>query len=200
MELAVGRASRLIIIACDALKQVWRKQNPEIVALWWDVERAVKWAIERPGSVHMIARCKIWRTPGWLVIELPSGRRLLYAQPEVRKTIEYDEETDEIKERRIIRYMAAKNKQWRRDRTYGGKIVENITQAIANDILRASMLRADAAGYRQILHVHDEQVTEGPVGFYSLDDFLALMEEPLPWSEGLPLKATGYVATRYRKD
>ena len=93
-----------------------------------------------------------------------------------------------------------KNKQWRRDRTYGGKIVENITQAIANDVLRASMLRADAAGYQQILHVHDEQVTEGPVGFYSLDDFLALMEEPLPWSEGLPLKATGDVATRYRKD
>ncbi len=189
-----------VYIACDALKQVYRKANSEIVALWWEVERAVKWAIERPGSVHMVARCTIWRTPGWLVIQLPSGRRLLYAQPEVRKTIEYDEDKEEIQERRVIRYMAAKNKQWRRDRTYGGKIVENITQAIANDVLRASLLRADAAGYQQILHVHDEQITEGPIGFYDLKDFLALMEEPLPWSEGLPLKAAGYVATRYKKE
>lgn len=189
-----------VFIACDALKQVWRKQNPEIVALWWDVERAVKWAIERPGSVHVIARCKIWRTPGWLVIELPSGRRLLYAQPEVRKTIEYDEEKEDIRERQVIRYMAAKNKQWRRDRTYGGKIVENITQAIANDVLRATLLRADAEGYPLVLHVHDEPVAEAPIGLFDLEDFLALMEEPLPWSEGLPLKAAGYVATRYRKE
>ncbi len=189
-----------VFIACDALKQVWRKANPEIVQMWWDVERAVRWAIERPGSVHHVARCKIWRTPAWLVIQLPSGRRLLYAQPEVRGTVEIDEETGEPKERKIIRYMAAKNKQWHWDRTYGGKIVENITQAIANDILRASMLRADAEGYPQVLHVHDEQVAEVPVGLYDIKDFLALMEEPLPWAEGLPLKAAGYAATRYRKD
>ncbi len=189
-----------VYIACDALKQVYRKANPEIVALWWDVERTVKWAIERPGSVHVIAKCKIWRTPAWLVIELPSGRRLLYAQPEVKNTVEYDDEKEEYNERKIIRYMAAKARQWRRDRTYGGKIVENITQAIANDILRAAMLRADKAGYQQVLHVHDEMVAEGPTGLYSLTDFLNLMQEPLPWASGLPLKAAGYVATRYRKD
>jgi DNA polymerase len=189
-----------VYIACDALKQVWRRQNPEIVQLWWDMERAVKWAIERPGSVHHIGRCKIWRTPAWLVIELPSTRRLLYAQPQVRNSIEYDEETGEIEERPVIRYMAAKNKQWHRERTYGGKIVENITQAIANDILRASLLRADAEGYPQVLHVHDEQVAETPIGLFDLDDFLRLMEVRLPWFDGLPLKAAGYVSTRYKKD
>lgn len=189
-----------VYIACDALKQVYRRANPKIVQTWWDIERACRWAIDRPGSVHHVARCKIWRTPAWLIIELPSTRRLLYASPEVKITVEYDEETEEITKRGTIRYMAAKNKQWRRDRTYGGKIVENITQAIANDILRASMLRARAAGYDQVLHVHDEQVAEMPAGLFDLDDFLRLMEEPLWWSEGLPMKAAGYVSTRYKKD
>jgi DNA polymerase len=187
-------------IACDALKQVWRKQNPEIVQMWWNVERAVKWAIERPGSVQHVARCKIWRTPAWLIIELPSGRRLLYAQPEIKKAVEYDEEEGVINERTVIRYMAATAKQWRRERTYGGKLVENITQAIANDVLRAAMLRANAAGYPLILHVHDEMVAEVPAGICDLQSFLDLMQEPLPWSDGLPLKAAGYTGLRYKKD
>lgn len=189
-----------VYIACDALKQVYRRANPEIVQMWWDTERACRWAIERPGSVHHVARCKIWRTPAWLIIELPSTRRLLYASPDVRATVEYDEETEEIKKRSTIHYMASKAKQWRRDRTYGGKIVENITQAIANDVLRASILRARAAGYPQVLHVHDEQVAETPEGFFDLDPFLRLMETPLWWSDGLPLKAAGYVSKRYKKD
>lgn len=189
-----------VYIACDALKQVYRKANPKIVQMWWDVERACKWAIERPGSVHHIARCKIWRTPAWLIIELPSGRRLLYASPDVRSTVEYDEETEEIKKRTTIHYMASKAKQWRRDRTYGGKIVENITQAIANDVLRAFLLRARAEGYPIVLHVHDEGVAETPIGLFDHDEFLRLMEVPLWWADGLPLKAAGYVSTRYRKD
>jgi len=189
-----------VYIACDALKQVYRKANSEIVQMWWDVERAVKWAIERRGSVHHVARCKIWCTTAWLVIELPSGRRLLYAQPEVKRYVEYDEEKGQINERKVIRYMAAKAKQWRMDRTYGGKIAENITQAIANDVLRAAMLRVDAEGYQQVLHVHDEIVAEGLIGLFDINAFLALMEEPLPWAPDLPLKAAGYVATRYRKE
>lgn len=189
-----------VYIACDALKQVWRKANPEIVEMWWATQRAIKWAIERPGSVHHVARCKIWRTAAWLIIELPSGRRILYAQPKCGKTIEYDEETGEITERTSISYMAAKNKQWQRERSYGGKFVENITQAIANDILRAFLLRARDEGYPIILHVHDEGVAETPIGLFTLDAFLRLMEQPLWWAEGLPLKAAGYVAQRYKKD
>tara|TARA_R100001143_G_C3360997_1_gene135682 strand:- start:13858 stop:15948 length:2091 start_codon:yes stop_codon:yes gene_type:complete len=189
-----------VYIACDALKQVWRKANPEIVQTWWDLERACKWAIDRPGSVHYVAKCKIWATPGWLIIELPSGRRLLYAQPQISHTVEYDEDTGDVKKRSSISYMAASAKQWRRIRTYSGKLLENVIQAIANDVLRASMLRADAAGYPQILHVHDEQVAEVPAGLFDFNDFLELMQEPLPWAPDLPLKAAGYVAQRYRKD
>jgi DNA polymerase len=189
-----------VYIACDALKQIYRTANPKITQLWWDVERAIRWAIERRGSVHFVARCKIWSTKGWLIIELPSDRRLMYANPDTKVNIEYDDETEEIKKRVTLRYMAAKNKQWMRERSYGGKFVENFTQAIANDVLRASMLRARAAGYPQILHIHDEQVVEAPIGVFDLDDFLRLMECQLWWSEGLPLKAAGFVGPRYKKD
>ncbi len=189
-----------VYIACDALKQIYRKSNPKITQLWWDTERAIRWAIERPGSVHFVARCKIWRTKAWLIIELPSGRRLMYASPDTRVSVEYDDETEDIKSRVTIRYMAAKNKQWMRERSYGGKFVENITQAIANDILRAAMLAAKAEGYPLIMHIHDEEIAEVPVGLFDLNDFLRLMERQLWWSKGLPLKAAGFVGPRYKKD
>jgi DNA polymerase len=189
-----------VYIGCDIAKQLYRQASPNITQMWWDVERACRWAIERPGSVHQVAKCTIWRTPKWLIIELPSGRRLMYATPTVKNVVEYDEETEEIKSRPSIRYMAAKNKQWHKERTYGGKIIENITQGIANDVLRTFLLRARADGWPLILHVHDEGVAETPIGLFSLDDFLTLMERPLWWADGLPLKAAGYVSQRYRKD
>ncbi len=189
-----------VYIACDALKQIYRKANPKIAQLWWDLERAIRWAIERPGSVQFMARCKIWCTPGWLIVELPSTRRLMYANPRLSVNVEYDDETEEIRKRISISYMAAKNKQWMRERSYGGKFVENFTQAIANDILRAGLLAAKAEGYPIILHVHDEEIAEAPIGTFELDDFLRLMERQLWWSEGLPLKAAGFVGPRYKKD
>ncbi|KKL87796.1 hypothetical protein LCGC14_1931060, partial [marine sediment metagenome] len=149
--------------------------------------------------VHYVGNCKIWRTPGFLIIELPSTRRLLYAEPRVKQVVEYDEETEEITARSSIRYKASKKKQWWTDRTYGGKIVENYTQAIANDVLRAFILRCRANGWPIVLHVHDEGVMEVPIGFFSLDDFIEEMEKPLWWTDGLPMKAAGYVSTRYRK-
>lgn len=189
-----------VYIGCDIAKQIYRRANPKIMQLWWDTERACRWAIERPGSVHYVGRCKIWRTPTFLIIELPSGRRLLYSEPRVTQTVEYDEETEEIKSRSSIRFKASKKKQWWSDRTYGGKIVENYTQAIANDVLRAFILRCRANGWPLVLHVHDEGVMETPIGFFSLDDFIEEMEKPLWWADGLPMKAAGYVSTRYRKD
>ncbi len=197
-----GEDSRLepdVYIGCDIAKQIYRKTNPKIMQLWWDTERACRWAIERPGSVHYVGKCKIWRTPGFLIIELPSTRRLLYAEPRIKQTVEYDEETEEITARSSIRYKASKKKQWWTDRTYGGKVVENYTQAIANDVLRAFLLRCRANGWPIVLHVHDEGVMEVPIGFFSLDDFIEEMEKPLWWTDGLPMKAAGYVSTRYRK-
>lgn len=189
-----------IYMGCDAAKQLYRRTNGAIAQLWWDVERACKWAIERPGSVQYAGRCKIWRSSAYLILELPSGRRLLYAQPKLRTTVEYDEDTEDMKKRVSISYMHSANGRWQRTYTYGGKLVENITQAIANDILRAALLRARADGWPVIMHVHDEIVTETPIGLFSLEDLNQLMERPLWWTEGLPIKAAGYIAERYRKD
>lgn len=189
-------------IALDCLKQVWRRANPAIVQLWWDVEKAVKNAIKNPGSAFSAGRCKMWCTGAWLVIELPSGRRLMYAQPKVKVVVEVDETDDEleIKTREQISYLSARGKQWRRERTYSGKIVENIDQAISNDILRAGLMRAAKIGLHPVLHVHDEIVTEEPKGTRCLNELVKAMTDPLPWSAGLPLKVSGYAADRYRKE
>jgi len=189
-----------VYIGCDIAKQMYRQANENIRTMWWDLQRKVHWAIENPGSVHNVARCTIWSTGTWLIIELPSKRRLFYAQPKVGKVVDYDPETEELEERSTISFMTASAKQWRRERTYGGKLAENITQAIANDVLRAALLAADDEGWPIILHVHDELVAETPEGLFGIDDLLELMERPLWWSEGLPLKAAGYTAKRYKKD
>lgn len=189
-------------IALDCLKQVWRRQNPAIVQLWWDVERAVKQAIANPGSAFSVGRCTIWSTGKWLIIELPSKRRLMYAQPKVKVVVEVDETDDEleVKTREQISYLSAKGKQWRSERTYAGKIVENIDQAISNDVLRAGLVRSVKTGLHPVLHVHDEIVTEERIGAYCLNDLVKAMTDPLSWSAGLPLKVSGYVANRYRKE
>lgn len=189
-----------VFIACDALKQVWRKQHPAITELWWMLERAIKSVIRNPGTIWNVARCKIWNTGKWLIIELPSERRLLYANPQVKIIYEHDEETDEPIARDSISYMNANVKQWRRERSYGGKFAENITQAVANDVLRASLLQCRREGWSTILHVHDEIINEELYGTRSLADLSELMTRELPWSKGLPLAAAGYVSNRYKKD
>jgi len=189
-----------VFIACDSLKQIWRRQHPATTQLWWDVERAVKMALRNPGSLYQVARCKIWYAGAWLIIELPSGRRLLYAKPQIKIVFEEDEETGEEKARDYISYMAANAKQWRRERSYGGKFVENIDQAIGNDFLRASLVELKRLGWHTVLHVHDDIANEEPKGERTLDELIEVMNRELPWSKGMPLAAAGYVSPRYRKD
>jgi DNA polymerase len=109
--------------------------------------------------------------------------------------------------------MDQTTKQWKRIESYGGKFVENIVQAIARDVLAVSMARLDKAGYEIVLHVHDEVAVEiedfnlsdnpdaGEVGNdHTLEDIEGIMGEPIPWAEGLPLRAEGYLSEYYKKD
>ena len=84
--------------------------------------------------------------------------------------------------------------------TWGGKLVENIVQAIARDCLALAMLRLDAAGYKIVMHVHDEIVCEMPIGNGSLADVIDIMCQPIDWADGLLLAADGYESSFYRKD
>ncbi len=172
------------------LVDAWRQSNPRITALWWDVDSAVKGAIRKrcETETHGIRfRCG----SGLLIITLPSGRELVYVKPRLsRNAFGRDEVSYE---------GIGTQKKWLRLESYGPKFVENIVQATARDILAEAMRRLETAGYRIVMHVHDEVVIEAPEGT-DLERICTVMGAQPPWAEGLLLRADGYVCDFYRKD
>ena len=174
------------------LVKMWRNANKAIVSYWDVVNDAAIAAVEgTPTSTqHGI---KFFTDKNVLFIELPSKRRLSYIAPKlipnkfggVSLTYEGMDQT---------------TKQWGKQDTYGGKLVENIVQAIARDCLAESMIRLSDAGYNIVMHVHDETVSEMPYGKGSLAEINEIMGRPIPWAKGLPLKADSYETTYYKKD
>ncbi|PAD57555.1 hypothetical protein CHH92_24700, partial [Bacillus sonorensis] len=97
-------------------------------------------------------------------------------------------------------YEGSENGKWTRLNTYGGKLTENIVQAVARDCLAVALKRLDAAGYRTVMHIHDEAVLDTEEGAGSLEHVEKVMGEPIPWAKGLPLTADGFVTHYYKKD
>lgn len=174
-------------LVLDSLKQLWRNAHPAIVALWANVEKAAKDAIQ--GKPSTVRGMYFERKGGWLRIKLPSGRWLSYPSPRV--------------DGKEISYMGTcpYSRKWKRLKTFGGKLVENIVQAIARDVLADNMAAVENSGYEIILSVHDELLTETPdtpdYNAQALSDLIATV--PL-WAKGMPLAAAGFEAYRYRKD
>lgn len=181
----------------DPIKDAWRMANPCIVALWSKVNKAAKHVIEKRTSYKLILKytsLTFSYERGFLFITLPSGRRLSY----------YGAKVEQGPKGARITYWGVDQmrKTWVKMDTYGGKLVENITQAVARDCLFDSMLRIDKAGIDIVLHVHDEVVAECDAD--RGDETLATMESimavsPL-WAKDLPLRGDGYVTVIYRKD
>ena len=180
-----------VYVACEVLKAAWRDAHTATEGLWGAAEEAVKNAIANPGSPFPIGEhCKARVDGTWLRIRLPSGRVLCYLQPKV-------DDKGQITYSGVSPYT----RQWTRVKTYGGKLVENITQAAARDVLAANMQRIEDAGYEILLSVHDELITETPdTDEYSSDELARLMSINPTWAEGLPLAAAGFECHRYRKD
>jgi DNA polymerase len=177
-------------IACEFLKASWRAAHPATVALWTDVENGVRMAVAKPGEVVRVRQLAIRKDGAWLRIRLPSGRYLCYLQPEVR-------ESGDITYMGVDQYT----RQWKRIKTYGGKLVENIVQAWARDVLAYHMSTVEETGYAIVLTVHDELITETPDSdLYNADDLASEMTQPIPWAPGAPLAAAGFETYRYRKD
>jgi DNA polymerase len=178
-------------VACEALVLMWRAAHPNTQALWEAADDAVRQAIARPGETFTIGEHLRARVDGaWLRLRLPSGRYLCYTQPEVS-------EKGEISYMGVDQYT----RQWKRVKTYGGKLIENCTQAFARDIMAANMQPIEDVGYEIVLSVHDELLTETP----DTDDFnheglSALLSAVPPWAAGIPLAAAGFETYRYRKD
>lgn len=175
------------------LVKMWRNANRKIVQLWNDCESAAIEAVESGKAVSIQFGITFQVQHGILFIKLPSGRRLSYLRPKL---------TPNRFGGMSIRYegMNQTTKQWGFQDTYGGKLVENIVQAIARDCLADAMIRVDRAGYNIVMHVHDELVLEMPIGTGSTEEIDQIMSQPIPWAKGLPLKADSYETSYYRKD
>ncbi|WP_290100544.1 DNA polymerase [uncultured Muribaculum sp.] len=180
----------------DTVRQ-WRDANPKIVRLWAVVEKAAFTAIKTGNTVTIHRGITVGFRWGMLLITLPSGRTICY--PRAKVSIEYNDGWRGDHE--IIEYegLNQTTKKWETLRTYGGKLVENIVQATARDILGIVMLRARRADLPIVFHVHDEIIAETPIN-RPLADVEALFSEPIEWCRDLPLKGAGYSTPYYLKD
>lgn len=176
----------------------WRSANKRIVDLWFALENAVIDVMRtgQPVGVRglIVARESEYRSQqDFLTIQLPSRRKLYYAKPFLK-------DNDFGKEALHYWGVDQKTKKWGVMSTYGGRLVENVTQAIARDCLAESLMRLEAVGYATVFHVHDEIVADVDPHFSSLDDMTQIMSEEISWAKGLPLKAAGFEAEFYMKD
>lgn len=183
-----------------SIVDAWRNQSPAIVALWARIDKLSKRALRSPGTTHQYSEGTeqnlIFEYDRQvLTIQLPSGRKLFYYHPTFSKN-KWDRES--IK----YRGMDQTTKQWSWVDTYGGKLTENIVQAIARDLLAFSMLNLDEHQYDIVMHVHDESICEVPKD--KAEGYLAMMCDIMSirpdWAQELPLVADGYLTPFYKKD
>lgn len=172
------------------LVDAWRLSNPHITKFWWGVDRAASTCV-RERTVTETHGIRFYYQSGMMFVGLPSGRRLSYVKPKMGMN-RFGNES-------VTYEGVGEQKKWLRLESYGPKFVENIAQATARDILAEAMLRLNAAGYRIVMHVHDEVVIEAPPDT-SLEDICSIMGQTPTWASGLLLRADGYVCDYYKKD
>lgn len=185
----------------DEVKDIvtrWRETNSRIRDLWYAMDKAAVQVITQGGGVLVnnvvVAREFDYQYgKDYMTITLPSGRKLYYNSPEIGENRWGNAS---------ISYMGMEQtkKKWTRIETYGGKLVENVVQAIARDCLALTIERLADAGYPVIFHIHDEVVIECDADKASLEDVVRIMSEPIPWALGLPLGAEGWIGKFFKKD
>ncbi len=173
------------------LVDAWRAANPNIVAFWNAMDRAARKVIRKQEAAR-VGKVTLYWQDDKMLMRLPSGRNLCYQSPHFTM--------NRFGSDAIGYYAPNSTGQMVEQETFGGKLAENATQAIARDILAHAMLNLDAAGYPIVFHVHDEAVMEMPNGEGSMEDACAVMGQPPAWASDLPLRADGYECAYYRKD
>lgn len=178
------------------LVDLWRSSNQNIVNFWYETERRVKKTISS-NTVETWANGKLksYIKSGILFIELPSGRQLAYAKPKLRPHSKF-EGRDQI----VFQERNSAGTGWYDTSTYGGKLVENIVQATARDLLGYGLMALDKEGYDIVMHVHDEVVIEIDKDKFELDKVNEIMGQEPEWANGLPLDAEGFECEYYQKD
>jgi len=172
----------------------WREAHKRISNLWAHMEYcAIKAAQGTPMNYNGI---KWFMRDDFLHCQLPSERIISYYKPRVTT-----EKTDYGKYKESLSFLGTDtySKKWKRLETYGGKLTENIIQAIARDILAYGIMHLNGK-YLVVMHVHDEIVSEIKEGCGSLEEFIDIMVNLPAWAKGIPLKADGWRGKRYRKE
>ena len=172
------------------LVAAWRKANPHMVQFWWDVDAAAIKAV-REKQKTKVGKIIFEYKSGILFITLPSGRKLSYVKPRMA--------VNKFGRDGLTYEGISENKKWSRIETYGPKLVENIVQGTARDLLAEAMLRVEEKGYPIVMHCHDEIIAEVPEGIGSVDEMCEIMAIQPTWAEGLPLRADGYSCSFYQK-
>jgi DNA polymerase bacteriophage-type len=175
----------------------WREARPMTVQFWYDLESACMSAVTNPGQVFRARAVAFRVSKKFLLCRLPSGRILYYYDPRIEPCITSWGETKDS-----VTYMTVNGmtKKWERTNTYGGKLAENVTQAICRDIMAEAMLRLEKAGYAIVMTVHDEIVSEVEETFGSVESYEKIMCIVPDWATGFPIAAKGFRCKRYRKD
>lgn len=176
----------------------WRAANKRIVDLWYSIENTALEVMHTAQPVGIkgliIAReTDLNNDQDFLTITLPSGRKLFYAKP-------FLSQNERGREALYYRGINQETKKWETVPTYGGKLVENIVQAIARDCLAETLMRLAALGYQTVMHVHDECILDVPEEQADLDKVCEIMGQLIPWAPGLLLRADGFITKFYKKE
>ena len=201
-QINAARAGSILDDAFAAeVVETWRIANPEIPEFWWRIEKACKHVIRNPDHRGDVNGLKVfWDPRGYLCIQLPSGRCLRYYDAKVHKNRAPDAQNDFSQIYYLDGGKFGHKANGLRINTYGGKLCENIVQAIARDLLVHSMQIIARAGIPIIFHVHDEVVTEVDEDDHRAFGIVHKAMETIPdWAEGLPLEAETQESRRFTK-
>ncbi|MEY4535628.1 MAG: hypothetical protein RLZZ246_1946, partial [Planctomycetota bacterium] len=190
-----------------AVKKAWREANTGIVDFWRQMEEAARAAILTRNKMFQVGKVGVYAREHCLFLVLPSGRAIRYWRPRlesVTRTAQVVDDTGAVVEKEYdteeIQFFTVGPDKTRMvlESTYGGKLVENVTQAVARDLLAEALLRVEAtAPYEIVMHVHDSVATEVPKDKGDVREFCALLTTPPAWAAGCPIAAEGYRSSRF---
>jgi DNA polymerase len=174
----------------------YRELHWPIPKLWGNLEKAAMLAVINPKRMVQVNKTKWFKSGRFLYCELPSGRRLAYCDPFVKDVL-----MPWGQEKPCLHFYGQnpKTRQWAIERTWGGVLAENVTQATSRDLLADAIMQADAKDFDVTFHVHDELVAEADIGRFTLTNFTNCLENKPKWAQGLPIRTEAFIDQRYRK-
>jgi DNA polymerase len=196
LEVEPWTALQIIINGWRAAHPALCSTDPTSPGLWRRLEDAAMWAVQNKMEPVTVGPISFLGTPTILWARLPSGRKLAYTNPKIEWV---DTPWKTRREAVVFKGQDQITRRWMTQAAYGGMWAENMTQAVARDLMAEAMLRVEAKGWPLVLTVHDEVVSEVPAGTVTSEAYSAVVEALPPWAEGLPVSAKAVVTTRYKK-